>query len=188
MTKHNDEAETIIFQALSHPMRRAIIELINANPTGTAYTELITDLSLPTGKINYHLEQLAGLIEKNEQHHYILTPLGKKALNQLKQLKVELTTEDEKYLNLAQKSQKTSLEPTLKSFLIIGIIASLTVIFLTTGLCLLLLVQGELPTLMLAVFIPGIMIEVAVFATLIYALRNAPAWLRRLEKRFLATP
>jgi predicted transcriptional regulator len=77
MATSNDEIETVIFQALSHPMRRTIIRMLEAN-AGCSYTELITELQLPTGKMNYHLEQLDGLIEKNEQHRYVLSPLGKK--------------------------------------------------------------------------------------------------------------
>jgi predicted transcriptional regulator len=186
MAKPNDEVESVIFQALAHPMRRTIITMLETKPNGATYTELITELGLPTGKMNYHLEQLEGLIERNMEHRYILTPLGKKALNQLKQLKTELTVDDEKYLNLAQKTQKTSLEPTIKSLLIIGIAASLTVIVISTGLAVTLLMQGTFLGPMLIVLIPGIIIEAAITTTLIYALHKAPDWLRRLERRFLS--
>ena len=40
------------------------------------YTELITELGLSTGKMNYHIEQLGGLIEKNEENRYEQTPKG----------------------------------------------------------------------------------------------------------------
>jgi predicted transcriptional regulator len=112
MAKHNDESESAIFQALAHPMRRTIIRILETKPNGVDYTELITDLGLPTGKMNYHLEQLEGLIERNGEHRYVLTSLGKKALNQLKQLKAELTVEDEKYLKLSRrKHRRQALNP-----------------------------------------------------------------------------
>jgi predicted transcriptional regulator len=187
MTKHNAEIEAVIFQALSHPMRRTIIKILETNTKGTSYTELITELGLSTGKMNYHIEQLEGLIEKNEEHRYVLTPLGKKALNQLKQLKYEVTDEDEKYLRIAEKTQKTSLEPTVKSFIIIGIIASSVVIFILASLAYIAITQGGVPTLVYLLLPLLIAIEVSVVATLIHALRKTPAWLRRLERRFLGS-
>ena len=111
MTKRNDEIETVIFQALSHPMRRTIITILDGNTKGLLYTELITELALSTGKMNYHIEQLEGLIEKNPDQRYVLTPFGKKALNQLKQLKHDVTDEDTKYLAIAERNQRASLEP-----------------------------------------------------------------------------
>ncbi len=168
-------------------MRRTIITLLEANTKGTLYTELITELGLSTGKMNYHLEQLEGLIEKNAEHRYALTPLGKKALNQLKQIRYEVTEEDQKYLSIAQKSQKASLEPTVKSFIIIGIIASLTVTIVSATVAYIALTEGGAPTPVL-LLLPLIMsFEIALLATLIHALRKTPAWLRRLERKFLET-
>ncbi len=137
--------------------------------------------------MNYHLEQLEGFVEKNQQNRYVLTPLGKKAVNQLKQLKGQLSIEDEKYLKIAEKSQRTSLEPIVKAFLIIGIAVCLVVTVLLAGFAFVLLTQGAFPTTMLFVFVPGVAIEVGLAATLVYALRKAPAWVRKLERRFLST-
>jgi predicted transcriptional regulator len=187
MTKPTDEIETVIFQALSHPMRRTIITILDSNSKGALYTELITELGLPTGKMNYHIDQLEGLIEKNEEHRYVLTTLGKKALNQLKQLKNDVTDEDMKYLRTAEKSQRASLEPTVKSFIVIGIITSSAVTVALAILAFIAITQGGTPTLMILLLLFGLAIEVAVLAALIYALRKTPAWLRRLERRFIAT-
>jgi len=187
MTKPNDQIESVVFQALSHPMRRTIITILDANPKGLLYTELINELGLPTGKMNYHIEQLEGLIEKNAEHHYVLTPLGKKALNQLKQLKYEVTTEDEKYVSIAQKSQRASLEPTIKSFIIIGIVTSLAITAVLATVAYVAITESGTPVF-IYLLLPLLMaIEIAVIATLVRALRNAPAWLRRLERRFLET-
>src|SRR4030042_3300138 len=98
MVTLSNEAEEVLFQALAHFMRRTIIKIIGSDPKGLLYTELIMELRLSTGKLNYHLEQLKGLIEKNENRRYVLSPLGKKALNQLKIMENEFTEEDEKYL------------------------------------------------------------------------------------------
>jgi predicted transcriptional regulator len=128
MANVNSEVETVVFQALSHPMGRTIITILGGNNKGLLYTELITELGLTTGKMNYHIEQLQGLILKNEENRYVLTSLGIKALNQLKHLKSDVTTEDMKLLNIAEQSRSGSLEPTLKAFLQIGVVSSFAVI------------------------------------------------------------
>jgi len=182
MTKPaSNEIETVVFQALAHPMRRTIITLLNGNTKGLLYTELITELGLPTGKMNYHIQQLEGLIEKNSGQRYVLTSLGKKALSQLRQLQSEVTDEDEKYLSIAAKNQRATLEPTLKSFIIIGIAASSIVLFILATMAYVALTEGGTPVI---IFLLLPLLDIAVIVTLVRALRNAPAWLRRLERRF----
>jgi predicted transcriptional regulator len=187
MAKANSEIETVVFQALSHPMRRTIIQVLEANPNGASYTELLNELGIPTGKINYHIEQLEGLIEKNQDHRYVLTSLGKKALRQLKQLKVDVTDEDIRYLKIAEKSQKASLEPTIKSFIIIGIAASLVGMAILGMLTYTAVTEEGTPLLIYALLPILMAIDVAVVATLIRALKKVPNWLREIERRFTTT-
>lgn len=71
----NEEIENVIFQALAHPMRRNVLKIVSSSQNAITYTELITELGLSIGKLNYHLEQLKGLIEKKDEHRYMLTPL-----------------------------------------------------------------------------------------------------------------
>jgi predicted transcriptional regulator len=185
MAKSKEEIESVIFQALSHPMRRTIITLLEGNNKGLLYTELITELGLPTGKMNYHMEQLQGLIMKNEENRYVLTSLGEKAVDQLKHLKSDVTPEDMKLLSLAERSRKGSLEPTLKSFLQLGVVASFAVIAIMSVIVYVAYSQGAAP-LFLWVILPILYaVEVAVTVVLIRTLRNTPEWLRRLERRFL---
>jgi predicted transcriptional regulator len=80
MSNNIEEIEEVLYQALAHPMSRNLLKILSAKQTGVSYTKLINEMSLPTGKLNYHLDQLSGLIEKNEERRYVLTPLGKKAL------------------------------------------------------------------------------------------------------------
>ncbi len=185
MTKRNDEIETVIFQALSHPMRRTIITILDGNTCGMLYTELIIELGLPTGKLNYHIAQLEGLMEKNTEQRYVLTPLGKKALHQLKQLQSEVTDEDQKYLTIAAKNKRATLEPTLKSFIIIGIAASLTTTIVLSTMTYIALTESGTPIVVFILLPLLLAINVAVVVTLVHALRNTPAWLRRLERKFL---
>jgi len=86
-------------------MRRTILEVIATNEQGITYTELITELKLPTGKLNYHIEQLSGLIAKNDSRHYILTSFGKKALSHIDLVKNTAEPEDDNYVRAAYLSQ-----------------------------------------------------------------------------------
>jgi len=166
-------------------MRRTIITILNGNAKGLLYTEIITEVGLSTGKLNYHLAQLEGLIEKNPDQRYVLTPLGKKAFHQLGQLQSEVTDEDQKYLTSATKSQRATLEPTLKAFICIGIATSLTVTFVLAALTYIALTESGTPIIMLLLLPIMFAIDIAVVVTLFRALRNAPAWLRRIERRFI---
>ena len=68
------EVGDMIIQALSHKERRELLKIISLSTTGSSYSELMGELGLPTGKLNYQLKQLEGLIEKNEERRYVLTP------------------------------------------------------------------------------------------------------------------
>ncbi|MHA1156726.1 MAG: PH domain-containing protein [Candidatus Heimdallarchaeota archaeon] len=74
-----------VLKAISHSIRQRILNLI-ADNTFQSYTELLQKLSLSTGKLNFHLKQLTGLIEKQSDGTYILTSIGKKTINILKQI------------------------------------------------------------------------------------------------------
>jgi predicted transcriptional regulator len=185
MVVMSNEAEEVLFQALAHSMRRTIIKILGTDSKGLLYTELITELGLSTGKLNYHLEQLKGLIEKNEDRHYVLSPLGRKALSQLKTMENEFTEEDEKYLRLAEKSQKSSLEPTLKSFIIVGIISSVFILVVLLLLVYVAITEDGVPTLIYLLLPFFMALELGMIAVLVHALRKTPEWLRRFERRFL---
>ena len=179
----NSQVENAVFQALAHPMRRTILKIVNS-ADGINYSELITELQLPTGKLNYHLAQLEGLIEKNQDRHYILTPLGAKALNQLNMIKQETSTADEKYLKKAEMAQKTSLQPAVRSFLLIGMAFSFIIIFVWSYIAFIALTEGA-PVIVYVLLPVFIAIGIGLIGSLIYALLKSPEWVRRLERRFL---
>jgi predicted transcriptional regulator len=185
MANRINEIETVMFQAFAHPMRRTIIKILIAKPEGVSYTEILLELGLSTGKLNYHLEQLEGLIEKNQQRLYTLTPLGKKAANQLRLLEQEVTKEDEKYLSIANKAQKTSLEPTVKSLLIIGIAASTVILLMVLAIFYMAVTENGTPSIVYFLLPALIAIQAAIILTLVRALYKTPQWLRKFERRFL---
>ncbi len=182
----NNQVENAIFQALAHPMRRTILKIISSSPS-VSYTELITELQLSTGKLNYHLEQLEGLIEKNNERHYVLTPLGKKALNQLNLMKQEITDADEKYVKAAEMAQKTSLQPAVRSFLLVGMAFSSIIVFIWSYLAFIVLTEGA-PIIVYVLLPVLIAVGAGLIGALIYAWFKSPEWIKRIERRFLCPP
>ena len=82
MKKVDNEFEEAVFQALSANERREILKIITREQA-VSYTEILGELNMTTGNLNYHLKQLEGFIEKDENGRYIITPLGKTAINVL---------------------------------------------------------------------------------------------------------
>jgi len=80
------DAETEwLLKALSHKIRRKILKLIQ-DYSFLKYSDLLRELSLSTGKLNFHLRQLTNLIEKDKDGIYRLTERGKTALEILEKI------------------------------------------------------------------------------------------------------
>jgi len=178
-----DQIENIVFQALSHPIRRTILKIIAARPDGVPYTELVLELSLSTGKLNYHLEQLGGLVGKNNERYYVLTPFGEKALNQLNLIRQDVTPEDEKYIRIAEASQKSSLQPALKSFLMVSM--TFSSLFLLVWIYITYIAITEGAPIIVYVLLPILItLGLGLTASLILALKKTPDGIKRFERRF----
>jgi predicted transcriptional regulator len=187
MQYSENQIENIVFQALAHPVRRTILKIVASSVKGISYTELITELGLSTGKLNYHLEQLQGLIEKNNERLYGLTPFGKKALSQLNLIKEEMTPDDEEYIRIAESAQKSSLQPTIKSFLLVGIVFSSVIIFIWSYIAYIAISEGA-PIIVYVLLPILIAIGLGLLTSLILAYKRAPNWIRRFELRFSGPP
>ncbi len=163
-------------------MRRAILEIIDSK-SKVSYTELIMELQLSTGKLNYHIDCLEGLIEKNRERHYVLTPLGRKAINQLNLIKQETSADDEKYVKAAERAQKTSLQPAVRSFLLVGLAFSIIIVVVWSYLAFIVLTEGA-PIFVYILLPTLIAIGIGLICSIVYALFKSPLWVRRLERRF----
>ncbi len=64
-----------VFDGLSHPVRRKIIELIGDEGPRT-YSQLLEETGLQSGTLNYHLGKLKELLVKDEDGRYSLSHLG----------------------------------------------------------------------------------------------------------------
>ncbi len=73
-----EDLYTEIFSALKHPIRRRILRSLE--PNRRTYTELLNDLGVDTGLLNYHLDHLGSLIRKADDGRYMLSDFGTAAL------------------------------------------------------------------------------------------------------------
>lgn len=70
--------EDTIYQALAHPLRRRILELLEVKGA-LSFSHLKEVLSLDSGTLNFHLDKLSILIEKSNKR-YKLSKMGKLAV------------------------------------------------------------------------------------------------------------
>jgi hypothetical protein len=128
------------------------------------------------------LGQAEGLIEKNKKRRYVLTPLGKKAIGLLNSITRDVGPEYESYVKTAQRVRTSTLNPLVKSLIYIGM-AVISVILLVWGyLTYLVLTEGGPPFVFL--LLPVLLtIGFVLLGWLVYALKTAPEFLRRLQKR-----
>ena len=177
-----EDVEGVIIQALNHAERRTIMKIINAQEGGSTYSEILGEMGIPTGTLNYHLKQLEGLIERDSERRYRLTPLGEKSLSVLFQMTEGIGKGDEAYLQAARLSQSGSIHPTVVGLINIGIVLD----------CLFLMIWGYAGYMSLIeggpVFVSvvvGVLISVGlvVLIGLARARKTAPSYVRKIERK-----
>ena len=128
MNDKREEVEEIIIQGLGHQERRNILKIISLAEGGASYSAILGELGLNTGRMNYHLRQLEGLVVRNGDRKYHLTPLGKKALSVLHSMTEDLENGYEEYLNSARITQSSGIATLVRrwSYLIIVFTISAT--------------------------------------------------------------
>jgi hypothetical protein len=140
-------------------------------------------LSLSTGKLNYHLEQLKGLLEKSSNQYYILTSLGKKAVGHLDLIEKEITPEDAKYIKAAASAQNSGLQPIMKGFLSIGTVAMLTAIGFWLYIGYVAITEGA-PIIIYVALPILVALGICIVGLLLYALIKTPKWIKRIEQKY----
>ena len=109
MSNRREEIEEIIIQGIGHQERRNILKIISLAEGGAGYSEILGELGLNTGRMNYHLRQLRGLVMRNGDRRYHLTPLGKKALSVLHSMTQNLENGYEEYLNSTNVARSSGI-------------------------------------------------------------------------------
>ena len=95
-----DDTYSSIFNALKHPIRRRILRILKEKPA--TYTEILNQLNIDNGLLNYHLENMKDLLTKNEKGRYDLSEFGRAAINLTN--RIEEPTREARKLTLLGKS------------------------------------------------------------------------------------
>lgn len=116
------KAQDAIIQAINHSERREILRILQRQPEGTRYSDILGETQLTTSKLNYQLNELQGLITKNQEGLYNLTQLGQRAVNILDNINQNLKDEVElaPILENQRKNYITKTRNKLLNFLIVG--------------------------------------------------------------------
>jgi heme exporter protein D len=101
-------SEDVLLNSLNHQIRRDVLELLNSGKK--TYSQLLNNFVIPTGKLNYHLRLLEGLIVKDLDGLYELTPLGMKAIKILTQFRTEITDTEKPLIRQAYITQQNEQE------------------------------------------------------------------------------
>ncbi len=75
-----NELDDLIIKAIGHPERKNILKIVGSYPEGVNYTGILGESGLSTGRLNYHLGELEGFLDRDENRLYSLSEIGKKAV------------------------------------------------------------------------------------------------------------
>jgi len=110
-----EETYSLIFSSLKHPIRRKILRMLTHNPL--AFSEMLNALSMDSGHLSYHLDQLDELVSHTSNGKYTLSSIGIAA--------VKLMHGVEDYSPPPSPSSSTGVFDVLAKTSIIGIILAL---------------------------------------------------------------
>ena len=80
MKNTENELDDLIIKAIGHPERKNILKIVGSYPEGVNYTGILGESGLSTGRLNYHLGELEGFLDRDENRLYSLSEIGKKAV------------------------------------------------------------------------------------------------------------
>ena len=80
MKNKENELDDIIIKAIGHPERKNILRIVGSYSEGVNYTGILGESGLSTGRLNYHLGELEGFLDRDEERLYSLSEIGKKAV------------------------------------------------------------------------------------------------------------
>ncbi len=80
MDKNGNGLDDLVIKVLSHKERKRILKIVGSYPEGVNYTGILGETKLSTGRLNYHLGELEGFLDRDEDRLYSLSVLGRKAV------------------------------------------------------------------------------------------------------------
>jgi DNA-binding transcriptional ArsR family regulator len=103
---YEEDTYTTIFRALKHPIRRKILHMLDES--SLTYTNILNELGVETGFLNYHLESLNSLIKK-ENNKYQLSDIGRASMHLTTRLENKVEQEPRSFTFLDKKYHVTHL-------------------------------------------------------------------------------
>ena len=181
-----EDIERVIIQALNHDERRTILRIIRAQEKGSTYSEILGELGVATGTLNYHLKQLEGLIERDSERRYRLTPLGERSLRVLLSMTEEMGEGLEDYLRASRASQSGSVHPTVVGLIYLVMVFDCIFLAIWGYAGYVSLVSGG-PSFVLVLVVVLISLGLIILYGLVRALKTAPAYVRKIERKLGVT-
>lgn len=77
------------------------------------YSGILGETGLSTGRLNYHLKELEGFIEKDDERRYRLTTLGKKALSVIHNIREDIDETYENYVSATRTARSSFVKKNL---------------------------------------------------------------------------
>jgi len=180
MRPTRDEVEGVVFQALSSAERREILRMVSRG--SASYSEILGELGLTTGNLNYHLKQLEGFLRRDDERRYVLTPLGERAMAVLA-IPVDEGRDYGEYIDSVRLSQSKSIHPVVTRLILGAITFDLFLLVVWGYLGYMVLTEGGAPPFVWGVLVFLIATGIAALFLLLRALATAPYYIRRLERR-----
>lgn len=81
----DQENVTRILSALSHPLRRQILQYLSEKEE-CSFTDLMNALKVDTGKLSFHIKNLEAFLEQTPTGKYRLSKVGENAIVLIKDL------------------------------------------------------------------------------------------------------
>ena len=122
-----EETYSVIYSALKHPIRRKILRMLSDEQL--SYTQMLKELDLDTGHLNYYLESLGELVLKSDEGKYRLSEMGQAAIGLMKKVEDRAAQEKEITWLKQQKRQKRRTIILLQTFAIIMLLVASFVFF-----------------------------------------------------------
>ena len=177
--------EDILIKGISHDIRRSILKLVDDYPR--TFTDLLNYFDISTGRLTYHLNQIDGFIEKqNDSSLYEITSLGKKALKVLDMIDNEMKSDgDQKLVKEAYLAQKNAGKPLIVKGISISIVLLAFFIVMHGSMFIgLLFMYNELgqAVIIFPILVVLIGIELAGFFWLLQVRKSSPLFIEKISK------
>ncbi len=120
-----EETYSLIFRSLKHPIRRKILRMLVGKQLG--FSEILGVLSIDSGHLSYHIENLGDLVRHSENGKYELSSIGIAA--------VDLMSGVEEHHYLPTSTSKLKTKNIRNIFLVVVLVFLATAVTLNIYYC-----------------------------------------------------